>query len=104
MEESNKMPTLDHIVKLCSISASYSGGKSWAIPNMFEKWYSEGNRMPSYVGIRYLDFEGLFKDIPDELYTKLMNAMWFSMKHGCPISNAVVYIIEDKEEVPCDAS
>jgi hypothetical protein len=107
MVQKYNIPFLDELTKglaegkTVMINENLSRGKSMMIPNMFEKWYSEGNRMPDNIGIRYYDFDGWigeFIKLSDEMRIKQKNFIWFMMQYGGGFPNAELFEVKGENE------
>lgn len=73
------------------ISSSYSRGKSLFLLNKFEKWYADGNRIPSGVSVEIFDLEGSFSDLENaslEEKTRTFNLIYFLCEYGGGYHNA----------------
>jgi len=85
---------------LSLFSASYRTGKSLYIPNKFEKWYEEGNRMPDDLTVMVADFNGLLDGIEkwsDEERNKKMNFIYFMITYCGGFPNAIVVTKDELE-------
>lgn len=102
MSESSGIAVIDEVnngglPNVPFLLSSRGSGKSLLIPHMFEKWYSEGNRMPENQTVMVADFEGLvgeFDQLSPEMRLKRVNFFYFLIKFGGGLPNAW---IQDKD-------